>query len=66
MLFSASEELAEQIVEDLPRNLDDIFMPRDRQLGLVALGKNLPLNEHGVAVGDEDSGAKTLPGSISR
>lgn len=35
--FLALEELAQKVVDDLPRNLDDVLVPRDGQLGLVVL-----------------------------
>ena len=55
--FLASEELAQEVVEDFAGNFDDVLVPRDSQLSLVILWQQAALDDHGVAIGDDDSGA---------
>lgn len=53
-------------VEDLPGNLDDDVVPGDGRLGLVILRKHSALDEHSVAVGDDDSGAHAVAATPRR
>ncbi len=58
--FLAPEELAQQVVEDFTGNLDDVLVSGDGELGLVHLGQHMALDEHGVAVSDDNTGAHAV------
>jgi hypothetical protein len=64
--FSASEELAQKVVKDLAGYFDDVLVSRDSQLGLVILRQHTALDDHGVAIGDDDSGAQAVAAAPRR
>ena len=64
--FSASEELAQKVVEHLAGYFDDVFVYRDSQLGLGILWQHTALDDHGVAIGDNDSGAQAVAAASRR
>ena len=64
--FSASEELAQKVVEDLAGYFDDVLVSRDSQLGFVILRQHTALDDHGVAIGDDDSRAQAVAAAPRR
>ena len=64
--FLASEELAQKVVKDLAGYFDDVLVSRDSQLGLVILWQHTALDDHGVAIGDDDSGAQAVAAAPRR
>jgi len=64
--FLASEELTQEVVEDFAGNFDDVLVSRDSQLGLVILRQYTALDDNGVAVGHDDSGAQAVAAAPRR
>lgn len=64
--FSAPEELPQEVVEDLAGNFNDVLVFRDSQLSLVILWQHTALDDHGVAIGDDDSGAQAVAAAPRR